>query len=280
MENKESNKFVRTLIVFMSIGLAIMIAYNFFWTNPKGELNSGAIILIAFLIVLVLAESFDNFSIGRIITISKEVTKKEKEKKELERKNEQLLNQVLSISNTQNQSQQHTNVYGDFYSENKKGIQKLEPNKDEVQALLDVIGNSKMIKEVEDGIIVDLDAKNLAHDTDTDKVLIRHLAGTKIVLEFERINNIIFGSQIQLLKELNTLISRGKLETDVFNGIEKVLRQFNEILKDWTKEQYLGFLYTSNLIVRSDNEKIHITVKGVEFLSWMVRNGIKEDKEL
>jgi hypothetical protein len=279
-ENKAPNYYVRTLIVFLCIGLAILIAYNVFWIEPKGELNSGIFILLGLLIVLVLSESFDNFSVGKLLTISKEAKKKETEKKELERKNEQLLNQILTISNTQHQTQNHTNVYGDFYSEDKRNTQRIEPNRGEVQQLLDVIGNSQMIQEVENSIIVELEAKNLTHDSDSEKVLIRHLAGTQIVLEFERIHHLIFGSQIRLLKELNVSIPNGKPEGEVFNGIDRVIQSNLEILRNWTKEQYLSFLYESTLIVKNENETIHITVKGVEFLSWMVRNGVNEDLSL
>ena len=280
MENKETNKFVRTLIVFMCIGLVVLIAYNFFCVAPKGELNSGIFTLLAFLIVLVLSESFDNFSIGKLISISKEVKKKESEKKELERKNELLINQILSISNTQNQNQQHTNVFGDFYSDSTTDSQTREPDTDVVQQLLDVIGNSQLISDVENGIINDLESKSLSHDSPTEKVLIRHLAGTQIALEFERIYNLIFGSQIKLLKELNVKIPDGKTEVEVFNGIDRVIQQHFDYLKDWTKEQYLNLLYVNNLILKDEDDRIKITVKGVEFVSWIVRNGMIEDKQL
>ena len=280
MENKEPNNFVRTLIVFLCIGLATLITYNVFYIEPKGQLDSGIFTLIAFIIVLVLSESFDNFSVGKLITISREVKTTKTENKELERKNQQLINQILTISNTQNQNQNHTNVYGDFYSDEKKSSQRIEPNIDEVQKLLDVIGHSQLIQEVEDNIIVDLDEKNLTHNTNTEKVLIRHLAGTKIILEFQRYHHLIFGSQIKLLRELNVSLGNGKSETAVFNGVDKVIQQNFDILGDWTKEKYLSFLYDNILIVKAEDDSINITVRGVEFLSWMVRNGIKEDNNL
>jgi hypothetical protein len=278
MDKKKPNVFVRLLIVLLSIGIIVLIAYNVFWIEPKGELNPGVFTLIAFLIVLVLSESFDNFSVGKLITISREVQKKEKENKELERKNDQLLNQVLTISNTQQQNQSHTNVYGDFYGDSKKSIQNTEGGENQVQELLDVIGNSPFIQEIERSIIQDLVDRNLPHDTATDRILIRHLAGSNIVLDFERIYNLIFGSQIQLLKELNAKTPNGKQEIDVFKGIDKVLYQYREQLSEWTHEIYLGYLYNSTLIMKNDENIIHISVKGVEFLTWLVRNGLREDK--
>lgn len=279
MEGNKPNNFVRSLIVILCIGLTVLISYSFFKVEPKGELNSGLLVLLSFLVVLVLSESFDNFSVGKLISISKEVKKKENENKELVRKNEQLINQIISISNTQNQSQSHTNVYGDFYTETNKKPQKVEANQNDVQALLDVIGDSLMIREVEESIIKDLEARSLSHDSDSEKVLIRHLAGTKIVLEFEKIYNAIFGSQIKLLKELNASIPHGKSESEIFNGVDKVLQKFPNVFSDWTKEQYLGFLYEMTLVTKNETyNTVHITVRGVEFLTWLTRSGLPEEK--
>ena len=48
----------------------------------------------------------------------------------------------------------------------------------------------------------ELQQKGLGTDGDTIKVLIKYLAGTLLFLEFEQIHNLIFGSQILLLKKL------------------------------------------------------------------------------
>jgi hypothetical protein len=66
--------------------------------------------------VLVLSESFDSFSVGKLISISREVKKKEKDIEKLEKQNAHLLSQLISISNTQSQNQSHTNVYGDYHA--------------------------------------------------------------------------------------------------------------------------------------------------------------------
>ena len=76
MKEKETNYFVRTLIVLLCIGISFLIAYNFLYTCPKGEITGGLITLIIFLLVLVLAESFDNFSVGKLLSIKREIAKK------------------------------------------------------------------------------------------------------------------------------------------------------------------------------------------------------------
>lgn len=107
--------YVRTLIAAFCALLVAMIAYRFAWIEPRGEISAGLITLLCLLLVLVLAESFDNFSIGQVVSITREAKKKEKEVDKLEKQNAQLLSQLISISNQQTQTQSHTNVYGNYH---------------------------------------------------------------------------------------------------------------------------------------------------------------------
>lgn len=93
-----------------------MIAYRFACVEPRGEISAGIVTLLCLLLVLVLAESFDSFSIGKLISISREAKKKEREVDKLEKQNAHLLSQLISVSNTQSQNQNHTNVYGDYHA--------------------------------------------------------------------------------------------------------------------------------------------------------------------
>jgi hypothetical protein len=108
------NWYVRTLIAVFCLLLTGMVGYRFAWIDPKGEISGGVVTLLCLLLVLVLAESFDNFSIGKLISISREAKKKEKQVDKLETQNAHLLSQLIAISNSQSQTQSHTNVYGDY----------------------------------------------------------------------------------------------------------------------------------------------------------------------
>ncbi|MFM5738350.1 hypothetical protein ACET6T_06395 [Aeromonas veronii] len=114
-QNKGKSRFVRVLIVLFCILLVSMIGFSYFSVEPKGQVSSGIITLLLLLLVLVLSESFDNFSIGKLISISREVNKKEKEVEKLEKEKSAILNQLITISSSQHQTQQHTNVYGDYH---------------------------------------------------------------------------------------------------------------------------------------------------------------------
>lgn len=107
--------------------------------------------------------------------------------------------------------------------------------------------------------------------------MLRHLAGSQLLLTFEKINIAIFGSQIRLLRLLNS--SEGISEEDVSQYYSKVRLQFSEILNSWELGDYLSFLYSSMLIIKQDNN-IYITNLGVEYLVWITKNRIKEDKPL
>jgi hypothetical protein len=93
-----------------------MVVYRYLCVEPRGDITGGIVTLLCLLLLLVLSESFDNFSVGKLISISREVKKKEKEVEKLEQKNDHLLSQVISISNTHSQNQSHTNVYGDYHA--------------------------------------------------------------------------------------------------------------------------------------------------------------------
>lgn len=277
MNNKEINYFVRTLIVFLCLGIGYLIIYNFLYTNPKGFISGELITLLIILLVLVLAESFDNFSVGKLFSIQRNLKKKEIENEKLEKKNNDLFNQLINISTNQNQTT--TSVFGDYYSDRKKINQIKDVDENVVQELLDSIGNSIVITEMENLIKSELDERQLTYDSPTDTVLIRHLAGTQLALQFEYTHTQIFGSQIALLKDLNTNIPLGNSTENVNEYIHKVFQQFSDSFKDWDYEKYLEFLYSSQLITIKDHN-IHITNKGVDYLSWIIRNGRKENNPL
>ncbi|MGN5096099.1 hypothetical protein [Aeromonas sp. 61P] len=73
MNENKVNVFVRVLIVGL-IGFIIwLVTYSFIFVEPKGTISTGITTLIVLLIVIALSESFDNFSVGKIFTMSREI---------------------------------------------------------------------------------------------------------------------------------------------------------------------------------------------------------------
>jgi len=136
-----------------------------------------------------------------------------------------------------------------------------------------------VLREVEGRIKADLEDRGLEAEGDTAKVLVKHLAATKILLEFEQIHNLIFGTQIFLLKKLNEVGGQGKNREYVIAHFEQVKELFKSNFVQWSFDQYMAFLLT-RLLVTVDRDTYHITNLGVEYLTWMARTGRSENQPL
>lgn len=114
MENSNSrgNWFVRLLIVAFCAFLATLVVYRYFYIDPRAEISAGLLILLAFILVLVLSELFDNFSVGKLVTMSRAMKDKEAQATELKKENSELRSQLISISTTVSQRQTSTNIFG------------------------------------------------------------------------------------------------------------------------------------------------------------------------
>lgn len=279
LKNK-SNIFVRALLVLLVLLLACMISYNFFYVEPKGSITSELISLIIIVVVLVLSESFDNFSVAKLFSISREVEKKDAENQVLEARNGELLSQLISIST--NQSQSNTNVFGDYVESAKEQKATNQENRNqadskEVERLLTAVGSSIVIEEQIKRIEDDLSATNIPFDSDASRILIRHLAATQLLVSFEQIYQIIFGSQIQLLQRLKKVAGQGLPASVVFNIAAESMASHN---LSWNQKQYLSYLYGRSLIVDGEEDTIHITNFGVEFITWLILSGKSLDRAL
>jgi hypothetical protein len=109
-------------------------------------------------------------------------------------------------------------------------------------------------------------------------LLIKHLAVTQLWFTAERIYRMIFGSQIALLKFLNTSGSASRVQLSQYYEVVKT--QFPDAYNNYSFEQYLQFLLTQGLIATQDNEHYVITTGGKEFLRWMIEVGASENKSL
>jgi len=99
------------------------------------------------------------------------------------------------------------------------------------------------------------------------------------LLEFEQIHALIFGSQIFLLEQLNQVAGQGLPRVKIESHFENVRNLFKEELGTWSVEQYLGFLF-NRLLITSKDDVYHVTNLGVEYLTWIARNGKTESKNL
>ena len=153
-----------------------------------------------------------------------------------------------------------------------------EKSVENIERLMSISAFS-LINVVEDKIKKDLIENHVESQDDKIRVLTRHLAIAHIAVEFEAIYGAIFGSQISLLKKLNELGEGGCEDgflVEYFNIVKgRFLREFD----GWGKERYLAFLFSVNLIELTV-DRIAITKKGQDFLSWLVLDRRSENRAL
>ena len=277
MKKRKLSKYSRFLIGLFAFLLALMIGYNFIFIAPVGVVKNNNLILILIILIIILSESFDNFSIGKVFTMSRKLEDSKNENEKLEKKNTQLINQLISITNNE-QKQSSTNVFGDYYTD-KPNKQKKIDNEKNVQDLLNQIGNSIVISSMEESIKKELITKGLDTTAETSIVLIRHLAGTQLLLALERIHKFIFGSQLNLLRELNLIAPEGFTKQEIEDYFENVKDEFSNSFSGWDVKKYLVYLFSNILIVKNE-DKIHITNLGQEYLNWIDENNISDRKPL
>ncbi len=130
--------------------------------------------------------------------------------------------------------------------------------------------DSVVMRNCEDKIRQDLADRGLGDQSDTVRVLIRHLAATQIALSLERIDRLIFGSQLMLLQFLNTLQGASHEQAKLIYG--EVASTHSEFYDTYSYEDWLGFLVGAGLI-SNDGDEISITQVGREFLSYLTLLG-------
>jgi hypothetical protein len=107
-------------------------------------------------------------------------------------------------------------------------------------------------------------------------LLIKHLAVTQLALRAETVYRTIFGSQIVLLKNANTLGPRSRIELSQF--YEETKAKFPGLYEKYTFEQYLHYLISQGLLLEQPPGQYVITIVGKEFLKWLAEIGAGENK--
>lgn len=131
----KANNFVRTLIVLFVIALLAMAFISFCLAEPKYQISAGIVTIIGFVTVLVLSESFNNLSLGKILTLNKEIQKKDSEREEVKSENKELRQELFKIVSNIQQSQVNNtyNAPSDEWLKLLGVVKAKEPEQEEVQ---------------------------------------------------------------------------------------------------------------------------------------------------
>jgi hypothetical protein len=109
---KSANWFVRALIVIFCSFLVVLVIYKFFVVDPKADFSPGLLVVLAFILLLVLSELFDNFSIAQLVSVSRDLKKRDAETALLKDENSELRGNLITISTNISQKQTSTNILG------------------------------------------------------------------------------------------------------------------------------------------------------------------------
>lgn len=103
MDNKNNNKrgdiiVIRLLIIF----IALIVGFNFVLYDPVFKITESTIVCLLILTALAFANIFDNITISKYFSVSKNIKKLEKENNELKETNLKLIEQIVTITNNIN----------------------------------------------------------------------------------------------------------------------------------------------------------------------------------
>lgn len=121
--------------------------------------------------------------------------------------------------------------------------------------------------------------KQSLNDNEKISLLIKELAETFFYLRCQATYNSIFGSQIQLLKKLNLYRIQGLSVSEIEKYFNDASALFPDFYAKWNSVMYLNFLHQSHLITMN-RDNYCITEFGVDFLVWLQRAGVSENKFL
>ncbi|MBM9518903.1 hypothetical protein JWG39_03625 [Desulforhopalus vacuolatus] len=98
----QPNWFVRALIVGLALVMITMACFAFFKGEPQFALSPSLLSLLGLIIVLCVSESFDNLSLGKLISLQRKVEEQASDKASLSEENAGLRGQLLTlVSNVQ-----------------------------------------------------------------------------------------------------------------------------------------------------------------------------------
>lgn len=131
-----------------------------------------------------------------------------------------------------------------------------------------------LVQQQEQRIRDDIKKANL--DSQTALELIgNRLAVTQMSLAAERIYRTIFGTQIFILKNVN---SSGPAEREKLLQVYNFAKAANpQIYESYSFEQYVSFLLSQG-VLSTNGERYFITETGKQFLKWMTDVGVSESK--
>ena len=135
--------------------------------------------------------------------------------------------------------------------------------------------DSPLIAEQEKTLSTQFDELGLGTDEDRVRYLLRQCTLLKILREFESIYYLIYGSQIIALQHLN---GRNNVTLDDLEPIyDFAAAAYPVMYENSSYERWFGFLTSCSLVLK-ERDNVGITVRGREFLRYLIAAGLDTQK--
>ena len=130
-------------------------------------------------------------------------------------------------------------------------------------------------KRIQIAIKQETELDKVKDESEKTQLLLKYSEALYVILRFERIYNLIYGSQIKLLTHLNSSIKE-TTESIIFFYNDAV--EVNPTLKEYPYKNYLAFLESQGLIIIGKENSIQISIFGRDFLKYMIDSGLSDLK--
>lgn len=132
--------------------------------------------------------------------------------------------------------------------------------------------DNQLLLETEKLIKANLDALQPRDSEEREKFLLRNFAGLVITQAFDRTYYLIYGSQIAALQYLSDNRLSPQTVKNILPFYEEVVKNYQDLYAHYPFDGWLGFLTTTSLVQRNGND-VGITVRGKEFLKFLIEQG-------
>lgn len=146
------------------------------------------------------------------------------------------------------------------------------PKSSNVADFLEKTFDNALIVELQDTLRKQINSLNPTSDAERSKLLLKLLAAIVIIRGFDLTYYHIYGSQIRALQYLNDGRGLAIPTTDLERFYESAKNADPAFYGHYAFDGWLSFL-ESGLLIRRDSGNVAITVRGKEFLKYLVDQG-------
>jgi len=136
--------------------------------------------------------------------------------------------------------------------------------------------DNQLLVEIEKLLNTSLENLHPRDATEREKFLLRNLSQVSITLLFEKTYYAIYKSQILALKYLNENRTNVKIE-QIRPFYDSAAEKYSSYYNNYSFDSWLEFMITTILVKKNGNE-IGLTLRGKEFLKYLIDQGYSTEK--